>query len=556
MMTTWRTVFASFLLSTGSPALAAPEIIIVDAKVFTADPSRTSAEAVAIEAGKVTTVGSSSSVRGLAGAGTRVIEARGRLLVPGLTEAHVHVMAPFPGEMVSLPNLPFPGPTPDEALVGIKAAYAKGGTSWIGGMIGPPLANAERNWRRELDAIAPDRPVLLRAWWGHGSFYNSAALRKLGVSEDVRNPPGGWYGRDAAGRLDGRVFEAAEVDLLRRMLPKKATDQLANSFRESGWQYARWGVTSVHHMGTTLPLTETVTALRLANAPIRYSLYAWGSTGGPLGEIWPQVDAHAGTLSGMLRLAGTKWVLDATPLERFARMREPYADKPNWRGRSNYNDAELRVILATALNRREGLALHAVGDAEVERVLRMMEGLAPAPRWAAKRVRIEHGDGLAPDLLARGQRLGIVLVQNPLHIEPSPAEGGKPVNVARFGERATERMLLKSVVQAGIPLALGSDAGGTEANPYLNMMLAVAYRANPSEALSRNEALLAYTAGGAYAEGQEMVRGAIREGLAADVALLSQDVLTVPLNALPATTSVLTIVNGKIVHEAPGLTSK
>jgi predicted amidohydrolase YtcJ len=556
-MTIWRTVAVPLLLFAESAALAAPELIIVNAKVFTADPRRPFAQAVAIERGKVSSVGSTSSVRKLADGRTRIVEAQGRLLVPGLTEAHVHVMAPFPGEMASLPNLPFPGPTPDEALAAIKAAYAKGGTGWIGGMIGPPLANAERNWRRELDAVAPDRPVLLRAWWGHGSFYNSAALKTLGVTEDVLDPAGGWYGRDAAGRLNGRVFEAAEVVLLRRMLPKEATEQLATSFRESGRQYARWGVTSVHHMGTTLPLPETVAALRASNSPIRYSLYAWGSTGGPLGEIWPQVDAHADALSGRLRLAGTKWVLDATPLERFARLREPYADKPGWRGRSNYTEAELHAILTTALTRGEGLALHVVGDAEVERLLGAMERLAPARRWAAKRVRIEHGDGLAPDLLQRAQRLGVVLVQNPLHIEPAPAEGGKPVNAARLGdERAKERMLLKSLVRAGIPLALGSDAGGKEANPFLNMMLAAAYRANPSEALSRQEALLAYTSGGAYAEGQEKVRGAIRAGLVADLALLSQDVLTVPLNALPSTISVLTIVGGEIVHEAPGLRSK
>jgi predicted amidohydrolase YtcJ len=285
--------------------------------VFTADARRPYAQAVAIEGAKVSAVGTSASVSRLAGARTRVIDAGGRLLVPGLTEAHVHVMAPFPGTMLDLPNLPFPGPTPGEALAAIKAAHAKGGTGWIGGMIGPPLANAKRNWRRELDAVAPSRPVLLRAWWGHGWFYNSAALQLLGVRVDVRDPPGGWYGRDAKGRLDGRVFEAAEVDLLRRMLPKDATGQLAASFRAVGRQYARWGVTSIHHMGTTLRLAETVAALAQAKAPVRHSIYAWGSTGGPLAGIWPQVDEQAGRLSGRARLAGTKWVLDATPLEQF-----------------------------------------------------------------------------------------------------------------------------------------------------------------------------------------------------------------------------------------------
>jgi len=110
-------------------------------------------------------------------------------------------------------------------------------------------------------------------------------------------------------------------------------------------------------------------------------------------------------------------------------------------------------------------------------------------------------------------------------------------------------------VAAGVPLALGSDAGPDEANPFLNIMMATTYRSSPGEALTREQALVAYTAGGAYAERQERFKGRIAIGMAADLAVLSQDILQVPAHALPATRSLLTLVDGQIAFEDPALTA-
>jgi predicted amidohydrolase YtcJ len=287
-----------------------------------------------------------------------------------------------------------------------------------------------------------------------------------------------------------------------------------------------------------------------ADSPIRWSVYAWGYPAKSM-RVPGLEGARASSARGNVRVAGVKWMLDGTPIERGARLRAPYADKPGWRGVSNFTDAELREILLDALARTNQTALHVVGNAEIERLFAAMEALAPTERWRPKRLRIEHGEGLEPDLIPRAEKLGVIVVQNPLHLEPLPAEAGREMMESRMGrQRMATNQPLRSLLAAGVPLALGSDAGGDAASPYLNMMLATQHRLNPKEALTREQALLAYTSGGAMAEGQESIRGMIKAGMTADMAMLSQDVLTAPLERLPATVSLLTVIGGRVVHEA------
>ena len=168
-----------------------------------------------------------------------------------------------------------------------------------------------------------------------------------------------------------------------------------------------------------------------------------------------------------------------------------------------------------------------------------MEQAAPAAVWRAKRVRIEHGDGIRPDLMEQAVRLGVVVIQNPTHLESSP--GGVKV--------LHEELPLSTLLRLGIVVALGSDGGPRERNPFMNLMLAVTDASQPSEALSREQALKAYTAGGAYAGRQEGRQGRIAPGFAADLAVLSQDILTVPVQQVPVTRSLLTVVDGEVVFE-------
>jgi predicted amidohydrolase YtcJ len=230
-----------------SAAVAVPQLVLVNGKVYTADPARPYVDALAIEDGRIRAAGTDAEVRALIAPSTRVVDVRGRLVTPGLIEAHVHLGWMLPSPPLLLPGLPFPGPSSEQVLgaVAVAAKDRQTRPGWISAWIGPATARDRRNWR---DAVAPDRPVLLRGFWGHTTIVNSVALERLGVTEAVENPVGGWWGRDANGRLNGRAYEAAEM--VEQRVRRAEPAELARVFAEAARQYARWGVTSIHLMNS------------------------------------------------------------------------------------------------------------------------------------------------------------------------------------------------------------------------------------------------------------------------------------------------------------------
>jgi len=218
-------------------------------------------------------------------------------------------------------------------------------------------------------------------------------------------------------------------------------------------------------------------------------------------------------------------------------IREPYADRPSTRGRQNFSNEEIRAFLQRAMAAREQPLFHAVGDAAIGAVLDALETTG-GEQWQPLRPRIEHGDMLdAPDF-ARARRLSVTIVQNPSHFMIAP------VMHARLGAARVQRMdRIKDLVAAGVPFALGSDG---PLNPFLNIMFATINATSPSQALTVEQALTAYTAGSARAEFAEKEKGMLQPGMLADMALLSQDIFKTPPPELPKTVSLLTVVNGRI----------
>jgi predicted amidohydrolase YtcJ len=360
------------------------------------------------------------------------------------------------------------------------------------------------------------------------------------ISERQIAPLGGYFERDArTKKLNGRMFEYAQWRQNRFLGEQVSDEEAVRKLKKKADEAVGFGITSMQIM-PTMRIERFWRLLEKADLPIRVRAIPFSLTTGnrrDLSEI--RALAKLKSANSKITADGIKWILDGTPFERGAALRQPYADDKSARGRLNFSESEIAKMLRESLNLRQPILFHAAGDRTVEAILTAMEN-AKTIDWRTRRVRIEHGEGLAPDLMVRAKNLGVVVVQNPTHLAlPEMLH-------ARFSAD-NKFSPVRSLIDGGIPFALGSDG---PMNPFLNVMLASIHPARPAEAITREQAVRAYSAGSAYAEFTEREKGSLAAGKLADLTVLSQDIFSVPVPDLPKTQSILTIVGGKIVHDA------
>ena len=433
-----------------------------------------------------------------------------------------------------------------KSALGAAAANAPEGAI-LSAEIGPAIFfNLDVN-RESLDKISPGHPVMLTTLTGHAEILNSAALTKLGLRDGQPDPMGGRYEKDANGKLTGVLREYAVFDT-DRVLETMTTDtDGVSELRDQLQQAAKFGITSIQNMSGAPP-ARFISLLEKVPTPIRVRVMRISPTT-PAGR---DVNDGLGLPRNpfpMITVSGTKWLLDGVPLENtfLPRKAGPGA------GRASLEDGvlqlglalpqpEIAAILRETLASNDQLLVHVSGTQSVAAMLDAMEASGGEKVWSGKRLRFEHGDGVLADMLPRMKKLGILDVQNPTHL------GMISVMPELFhGKRLEKTQPLKSFLNAGIPLALGSDG---PLNPYLNIMLASLHPDRPSEAITREQAVIAYTLTSAYAEFAEKEKGTLEPGKLADLAVLSQDIFTIPPPEMPKTTSALTIVGGKIAFDS------
>jgi len=543
MSTMTAKVFISGLALTVPAVLAMgrqapPDLILVNGKIFTSDAAHPYVQAIAVRGERIATAGTSKEIASLAGPQTKRLDLGGRVVIPGINDAHYHCDVEPSGFRLRFKGMDPTWPEVAEEVASAEAKAPKG--MLVLGEIGPTALDAPQATRASLDKLAPNHPVVLHTWAQHAAILNSAAFAKLGVKEDEPDPLGGRFVRSADGKLTGLVYEYAKFRLDRRLSDLATDAEALRQAREFLSQAVRLGITSVQDMSMNGGTERCALLLEKAPTPIRIRVIRMaGSTS--KGRDTQEGRSLPRNPVPLLTVSGTKWVLDGSPIENTAALRKPYTDRPSTSGWMNFNEKEMEAMLRESLSNDDQLMVHTVGDLTTETFLNAMEATGGKEVWAKRRVRIEHGDGIMPDLMARSKDLGVIVVVNPTHFTLGE------LLVKRFGpERAEQVQPLRSLLNAGIPLAIGSDGPN---NPYLNIMLASTYPGKPGEAITRQQAVTAYTLGSAYAEFAEKDKGSIEPGRLADVAVLSQDIFSIPPQELPKTESVLTMVGGKTVYD-------
>lgn len=513
-----------------------PDTVIINGKIFTSSASQRWVQALAIRGDRIIAVGDTPVISRLAGSGTRVLDAGGRTVVPGFNDAHQHVAITPPSDRLDLPF----NPTVEQIGAALSEQIK---TTAPGRLIQGEFAEAAwsspsftRAW---LDAVAPEHPVWLTAFTGHGLLINSRALTLIETDEGLAEVEGGVAGRDERGRLNGRFEEYAEYVMIRRLALKTDPGEAVRIYRQFAADARAFGITSIQLLGDFLPAGAASQALVAADAPMRWRYFRFPiGVGGETMDSRPPLPPQP---SPLIEMKGMKWILDGTPIERLGYMRDEYSDAPGNRGRLNLSAERISQFVGWAYGSEDPLAVHAFGDGAIDAYVSAIERGGRPEVWKSKRPRIEHGDMMSPDLVARVKAMGMLVVQNPTHFT------FPDIFLARYGKQRLAWMQpMKSLLDAGIPIAIGSDG---PMNPFLNIMAATTHPANPKEAVTREQAVIAYTAGSAFAEFKELEKGQLAVGQLADLAVLSADLFSVPGPQLEAIRSVMTIFGGRIVHD-------
>jgi predicted amidohydrolase YtcJ len=504
------------------------DLVMQNGKIFTSDTKQLYVEALAIKENKILAVGTNAEIQKLISAKTRKIDLKGKVVVPGFNDAHDHLgwQLPVGGLSYAYTQMEVAGLAKEAVLDSISRLVKKAKPGqWLHGNIGTTVLH-DVNMRSALDSIAPNNPVLLEIWWGHGVVLNSKAMHVVGISETAADPPGGWYNRvKGTGVITGAMYEYAQWPAWHAMITSEPTI-LVKALQQYALEELQFGITTVQDMSCNIEPSAINHIFGTARLPLHVRIVPFPGTtqkGRSLNE-WINVKSKPAPFT---YVSGIKYLIDGTPLEQNAFMTKPYDAMRGWYGRLDFPIDTIKEILHEALTSHAQLMMHIVGDSSLSIVLSLMTKMASADTWKVKRVRIEH-NAVSNITLPEKQivkDLGIIMMHTPVYSQRSP---------------------VRSLLEYGIAVGISPDG---YSNPLLNIMIITGQQSDSKENISREQAVIAYTKTNAYAEFAEKRKGILAKGMLADLAVLSQDIFTVPIEQLPATRSILTMVEGKIVYE-------
>lgn len=539
------------------PAQQAPaDLVLRNAKVYTANDKQPKAQAVAIKGNRIVFVGSDGDARKHTGPATRVLDLKGAAVYPGFTDAHMHLSGVGQREM----TLNLEGTKSlDEFLARVKARVDQArpgqwvtGRGWIETFWKPPVFPT----RQDLDRIAPSNPVVLQRADGHASVANSAALRLAGITRSTPAPEGGAINKDAQGEPTGMLIDRAQ-GLVGRLVPPPTEAEQDEMILKGVQREMELGWTQIQDAHGSWSEVERIRRL-YRDGKIKIRIFK--AISGPSADATRLIDQgpSIGEFNGMFTVRTIKVVVDGALGSRGAALLAPYSDDPKTSGLITTDTVALKPMLVAALRNGIQVETHAIGDRGNRLILDLYEralNAVPAaerkiaePRW-----RDEHSQIVSLADLPRFKRLGIIA-----SMQPSHAIGDLYFAPARLGmERLAGAYAWQSMLTMGVPVAGGSDAPVERGEPMIEFYAAVARKDlqgrsgegwHAEEKVTRDQALKMFTLWPAFAAFEEDTRGSIEAGKLADLTVLNQDIMTVPELQILTTKTLMTIVNGEIVY--------
>ena len=527
------------------PAIA---IAIVNGRVWRGEPDHAWAEAVAVTGDRITAVGSNSLIRGLMSNQTRVIDAQGRMVVPGFIDSHVHFLS---GGMNLASVQLRDARSPAEFIARMKAfASSVPAGTWITGgdwdhqNWGGELP--ERSW---IDSVTPNNPVWINRLDGHMALANTAAMRAAKVPMSGGDVSGGTIMRDASGQPSG-IFKDNAQELVDPAVPELSPAMLDRALDAAMTYVAERGVTAVGHMGTWSDLAVFERANR--SGKLRTRIYA----AVPL-STWARLRdtvAARGRGDAWLRIGGLKGFVDGSLGSHTAAMMQPFTDAPADSGLLVNRPEDLYAWSSAADKANLHVIVHAIGDRAINLQLNIFERVERENGPRDRRFRVEHAQHIAPADIPRFAQLGVIPSMQPYHA----IDDGRWAEKVIGPERAKTTYAFRSLRDAGARLAFGSDWFVAPATPLEGIYAAVTRRTLddkhpdgwvPEQKITVEDALRAYTTGGAYASFREQEIGSLGVGKLADIVIIDRDLTKIPPETIRDAKIDYTIVGGRIVFD-------
>lgn len=527
------------------------DLVLYNGKIVTVCPALPETTAVAVSNGRITAAGQDDEIRSLVGAGTKQVDLGGRLVLPGFSDSHFHL---YDWALARKRLLLFGCTSLSEFQARLKKETAKfEAGEWVLGEGWNEVAWDEVRLptRADLDLAAPDNPVILWRYDHHLVVVNTAALERCNVGIDTCSPPGGLIDRDEGGRPTGVLRDRA-IQLVTEHIAPPTEDAVQAAILDSIPVLHQLGITAIHDCR----------GIRGIDGPPAFRAYQQLRAKGQLDlRVWmlipterlPQAAAlglRCGFGDDYLRVGHVKVFFDGGQGARTAWMHEPYEGSDEY-GLPLHTPEQMTEIVDRAIEAGFPVAVHSIGDRAVGELIRIFKESKPAKLYAPHR--IEHVQNIRPEDVALMGRLNLVASVQPIHITDD-----YPMFELTVGPRGRYGYPFRDLLDAGVPLALGSDCPVADPNPIWGIHAAVTRQrrdnspANgwyPAQCITVREAVYGYTMGNALACGRQADLGSIEPEKLADLVVLDRDIMSIDPHEIAVAQVDLTIVGGKIVYQ-------